>query len=161
MLIMTTCLLGFGLVRCNRKLKYNSEIKWSWWLHLSYQKKLGAREMAQSVKCLLGKHEKCSNPIIQVKASLAACSLVLGQSRQNPGFHWPARPASWRGPHSVEDPVSKNKVERDWAEPLALLLSCTCTHVYPKEVVLGTLELVSPLCEQKDWSLGLCLFQFP
>lgn len=44
-------------------------------MHLSYQKKLGARDMAQSVKCLLGKHEKCSNPIIEVKARLGGMFL--------------------------------------------------------------------------------------
>lgn len=44
-------------------------------MHLPYQKKLGARKMAQSVNCLLGKHEKCSNPIIQVKARLGGMFL--------------------------------------------------------------------------------------
>lgn len=46
--------------------------------------------MAQSVKCLLGKHEKCSNPIIEVKTRLGGMFLSLGlerQSRENPGFH--------------------------------------------------------------------------
>lgn len=106
------------------------------------------------------------------KLGLAASSLVLvleKQSHENPGFHWPASPASRWVPHSVKDPISKNKVESDWAKPLALtpslhLYTCVPYHGHthtPEEVELGTPELVSPLHEQKDPSLVYGLFHLP
>lgn len=46
-----------------------------WVVAFVISKEVGGREMAHSVKCLLGKHEKYSNPITEVKARLGGMFL--------------------------------------------------------------------------------------